>query len=252
MTIAFDAVSADTFSAANVASLTSAAFTIAGSDRALLAAMIAGAGSLAAHSAMKWGGSTGTDLTQVGTTLNVGSFGRMSAWRLTAPAAASQTLYGAYAANQDETAIGGTSYTGVDQTTPIGTPVTNVGTAAGSGAVNMTVNVTTTVGDLVWAVFYALDQNGNSPLLTPNGTPAATGRYEVEGAQLTYEAMQIQEVVATGTTTTVSCSIQPTSGSMNADWGVIAFVVNAATAAASGELPPLTMAPIAPPGWLRQ
>lgn len=252
MTIAFDAVSADTFSAANVASLTSAAFTIAGSDRVLFAAMIAGAGTPAAHSAMKWGGSTGTDLTQVGTSLNVGANGRMSAWRLIAPTAASQTLYGEYATNQDETAIGGTSYTGVDQTTPVGTPVTNVGTATGSGPTNMTVNVTTAVGDVVWAVFFALDGNGNSPLMTPNGTPTPTGRYEIEGAQLTFEAMQIQEVVATGTTTTVSCSIQPTSGSLNVDWGVIAFVVNAATAAASGELPPLTMAPVVPAGWLRQ
>ncbi len=251
MAIAFDAASADTFSSGNVASLTSAAFAIAGSDRLLIAAMAAGAGTPAAHNSMKWGGSGGTDLTQVGTSLNIGANARLSAWRLIAPTAASQTLYGAYAANQDETAIGGTSYTGCDQTTPLGTAVTATGTATGSGSTNMTVNVTTVAGDVVWAVFFVLDSNGNSPLLTPNGTPTPTGRYEVEGAQLTFEAMQIQEVVASGTTTTVSCAVQPTSGFQAVDWGVIAFVVNAAAAPPPAEAF-LTMAPMWPATWGRR
>lgn len=234
MTIAIDAVSADTFSAANVSSLTSAAFTIAGSDRVLLAGIASGAGTPVNPSGMKWGGSGGTVMAQIGTTLNVGSFGKLSAFRLTAPAAASQTLYGSWGSAQDETMLGGTSYTGVDQATPTGTATTATGTATGSGSTNLTVNVTTVVGDLVWACFFVLDSNGNSPLLTPNGTPAATGRYEVEGAQLGFEAIQIQEVVATGTTTTVSCAVQPTSGSLNADWGVIAFVVNPAAGGGGG------------------
>lgn len=232
MAIAFDAASPDTSSNANVSSLTSGAFTIAGTNRLLIGAMAAGAGTVAAHSAMKWGGSGGTDLTQIGSSLNVGANGRLSVWRLIAPTAASQTLYGSYAAAQDETMIGGTSYTGVDQTTPVGTSVTNTGTLSGAGG-NMTVNVTTAVGDVVFAAFFVLDGNGNSPLLTPNGTPAGTGRYEIEGAQLGFEALQMQEVVATGTTTTVSCACAPTSGSLNADWGVIAFVIQAV----SGNLP---------------
>jgi hypothetical protein len=235
VSVAFDAVSPDTSSNGNVSSLTSASWTVAGADRLLLGAMAAGAGSVAAHNAMKWGGSGGTGLTQVGSSVNVGANGRLSAWRLTAPAAAAQTLYAEWAAAQDETMAGGTSYTGADQTTPIGTPATATGTATGSGATNMTVVVPTAVGDVVWAVFFVLDGNGNSPLLTPNGTPTPTGRYEIEGATLGFEAIQIQEVVATGTSTTVSCAVQPTSGSLAADWGAIAFVVNAAAAGATAD-----------------
>ena len=234
MAISFDAVSPDTSSNAVVANITSSAFTVAGANRLLIGAMGAGAGTVAAHNAMKWGGSGGTALTQVGTSLNIGANARLSAWRLIAPTAASQTLYGEFAATQDEVAIGGTSYTGVDQTTPLGTAVTNTGTFSGSSGFNATITVTTVVGDVVWAVFWVLDGNGNSPLMTPNGTPSGTGRYEIEGAQLTFEAMQIQEVVATGTSTVVSCAVAPTSGTMTGDWGGIAFVVNSA----SGAPPP--------------
>ncbi|MDX2059939.1 MAG: hypothetical protein SFV24_19170 [Gemmatimonadales bacterium] len=234
MAIAFDAVSPDTFSNANVSSLTTGAWTIAGANRLLLAAMASGAGTPQNPSSCNWQGSGGTALTQIGSTLNIGANGKLSVFRLIAPTAAADTLYGAWGAAQDETILGGVSYTGVDQTTPVGTPVTNTGTLTGGGG-DMTVNVPTAVGDLVVAVFFLLDFNGNNPLLTPNGTPAATGRYDVEGSELGFEALQIQEVVATGTTTTVSCAAAPTSGSLSAEWGVIAFVVNAATGGGSPD-----------------
>lgn len=238
MSIVFDASSADTFSGAGVANLTSAAFTVAGLDRVLIGAIGTAAGSApTTHSNMKWGGSGGAGLTQAGATLDCGNNGRLSLWRLITPAAASQTLFGDWAATQDESVIGATSYTGVDQITPLGTPVTNTGVANG-GSQNMTVTITTVVGDLVWAAFWAVDANGNSPLLTPNGTPSGAGRYEVEGAQLVFEAMQIQEVVATGTSTVVSCQIAPTSGSLAATWGAIAVVI---TPVAAGSINPITI-----------
>lgn len=228
MAIAYDNVSPDTATQVAGTSLTSAAWTIAGSDRLLFGFIgTAAGGGGAAHSGMKWGGSGGTALTQIGSTLTVGSPGRLSAWRLIAPTAASQTLYGNWAASQDESCIGGVSYTGVDQTTPVGTPATNTGSFAGVTSGNATVNVTTVSGDLVVACFWVVAQSAADPQMTPNGTPTPTGRYECEGAQLTYEALQVQEVVATGTTTTVSC--QYSSGAaFSGDWGVIAFVVNAA------------------------
>ena len=229
MAIAFDTIPADTFGT-SAASIESSAYTMAGSNRCDFAALAAGAGTPAAHNAVKRGGSGGTDYTQCGSTLNIGSFGRLSVWRLVAPSTSSLTLYGAYAASQDEIAIGASNYTGVDQTTPIGTVFTNTGTATGSSPVNMTVSVTGIAsGDWVYAAFWAVDGNGNSPLMTPNGTPTPNGRYEVEGSQLTFEALQIQDAVSTGTSITMSCAIQPTSGSMSVDWGVIAFKIAAAT-----------------------
>lgn len=236
MAIAYDNVCTDTFSIAGVANLTSATFAIAGSDRCLFGFSHTSAGTPATHSGMKWQGSGGTALTQIGSTLSVGSFNRISAWQLIAPTAATDAIYGNWSASQDECSICGIDYTGVNQTTPAGTPVTNTGTWTGAGSTDMTVAITTAVGDVVLAIFCAFDGNGNSPLLTPNGTPAGTGRYEVEGTQMTFESVQVQEVVATGTTTTVSCAVQTTSGNASGDWGVIAFVVNAASGGGGGSI----------------
>lgn len=227
MAIAYDSVSPDTSTAAGASTLTSGAFTISGSDRLLIGVTAAAAASgRATHSGMKWRGSGGTALTQIGSTLDVGTGGRLSTWRLIAPDAVSDTIYGLLSDSDDEVAIGGVSYTGVDQTTPVGTPVTNTGTIVGSASGNMTATVTTTAGDLVVAVFWLVATSAANPDLTPNGTPTPTGRYDIETTQLGFEALQVQEVVATGTSTTVSCQYS-SGGSFSGDWGVIAFVVNA-------------------------
>lgn len=233
MAIAYDNLSPDTSSTGNVANLTSGSWSISGSDRVLFGFIGTGTGGTAAtHSAMRWNGSGGTDLTQIGSTINAGAGGRVSAWRLVAPTAASQTLYGLWSTNQDETAIGGVSYTGVDQTTPVGTPSTNTGVITGSASGTMSVTITTAVSDVVVAVFWMTCTTAANPTLTPSGTPTPTGRYEVEGATLGYEAMQVQEVVATGTSTTVSCDYS-SGGAFSGDWGAIAFVVNAASGGGS-------------------
>lgn len=236
MAIAYDNVSPDTSSTANVASLTSAAWTIAGSDRCLFGFIGTGTGGTATtHTEMRWNGSSGTLLSQIGTTLSVGTPGRLSAWRLIAPTAASQTLYGLWAAAQDETAIGGVSYTGVDQTTPVGTPATNTGTITGSASGTMSVTISTTAGQKVLAVFWVVTTSAADPQLTPSGTPTPTGRYEIEGAQLGFEAMQVQEVDATGTSTTVSCDYS-SGAAFSGSWGAIAFVVNEAVGGSSPVL----------------
>lgn len=233
MAIAFDNVSPDTSSAGNVSSLTSGNWTISGSDRCLFGFIGTGTGgSATTHSGMKWGGSGGTALTQIGSTVNAGSPGRLSAWRLTAPAAASQALYGNWAAAQDESAIGGVSYTGVDQAAPVGAPATNTGSILGAANGNMTVTIATAVGDVVLAAFWVVCFSAADPQLTPGGTPAGTGRYEVEGASLSYEAMQVQEVVATGTSTTVTCGFS-SGAAFSGEWAAIAFVVNPSSAAAT-------------------
>lgn len=227
MAVALDAVSPDTSSAGNVSNLTTGSWTIAGANRLLLGFIGTGTGGTATtHSGMNWGGSGGTALTQIGSTVNAGTQGRLSAWRLTAPAAASQTLYGSWAATQDESAIGGVSLTGVDQTAPVGTSASNSGSILGQATGNMTVTVATTAGDAVMAVFWLVASSAANPDLTPNGTPTPTGLYEVETTALQYEGMQVQMAVATGTSTTMSCGFS-SGAAFSGEWAAIAFIVNA-------------------------
>lgn len=223
MAIAYDNVSPDTVGSA-VTSVTSSAWSIAaGADRILVGFLASVDASPAAHSGMKWGGAGGTALTQVGSTYSAGLYTRLSAWRLIAPTAASQTLYGNVAASQGYLAAAGLSYSGVDQTTPTGTTATNSGSVTNSFGFDATVTIATAVNDVVLACFVIVDGNGSTPLMTPNGTPASTGRYDNESA---IYSIQAQEVVATGTSTTVSCNIAPTASNITGDWGAFALILN--------------------------
>lgn len=219
MAIAYDNVSPDTTGSG--ASLTSGAWTISGSDRLLLGFLGNASGPTREPTGMKWDGSGGTALTQIGSTLTIGSFGRLGAYRLIAPTASSLTLYGSFDGAADSAALGGDSYTGVDQTTPVGTPATNTGAIASSSG-DATVTITTTVGDLVVAGLYLYDNSFHSPASAPGGSPTPTERYEAGTAD---ELMAIQEVVATGSSTTVTFTVTGTT-TMDAFWGIIAFVVN--------------------------
>lgn len=227
MAVAYDNVCPDTFSTAGVGTLTSGAWTIAGSDRLAIGVMAsATGGTRQAHLEMRWRGSTGDLLTQIGTSLDIGPGGRMSMWRRIAPSAESNTAYGLLNAGQDEYAIGMLSYTGADQTTPVGTSVTNTGTCDGSGNGTATVNVTTTTGQMVVAAAWVVNaSSATNPTMTPAG--GSTGRYEIEGAQLGWEALQVIELVASSTTTTMSIDIA--SANASAPWGIMAFVVNSST-----------------------
>lgn len=227
MTIAYDNLSPDTSSTGNVASLTSGSWTMgSGSNRLLLGFIGTGAGSVASHTGMKWGGSGGTALTIVGSRLNIGSFWQLSAWRLIAPASGSSTLYGNWAGAQDESAIGGVSYSGCDQSTPVGTAVTATGSSTAAQA-----TVTTVAGDVVIAAVWTGATSAFNPTFTPVG-PSATARYDIAGSQLGFEGMCLVEAVATGTSTTVGATI-----STSATWGVIAFLVKAASAGGPANNP---------------
>lgn len=230
MAVTFDNVCADTFSVANVGSLTSANWTIGGANRAVVGFMGAGAGTRAVHSEMRWRGSAGELLTQVGTSLDIGANNRLSAWARANPTIATDTAFGLYAANQDETAIGMLSYTGVDQASPTGTPVTATGTTDTGGNATATVNVATAVGDMVVAGVWVGAATSSNPSLVAAG--GATLRYDITGTQLGFEGMAIVELVATGTTTTMSVTIS--SGGNTSPWGIIAFVIKAAVGGGIG------------------
>jgi len=175
---------------------------------------------------MKWGGSGGTALSAIGTVLSVDAFGKLGAFQLTPPAASTTTLFTQFAGTADEAAQGCASYTGVDQGTPNGTAVTNTGSIAATSGTATSGTVTTNVGDLVLAALFLYDNDFQGPTSAPTGSPTPTERYQatIGGDQV----MAIQEAVATGSSTTVSFAISGGGGALDAKWGIIAFVVNAA------------------------
>ena len=146
MAIAFDASnSAQTTSAAN---LTTPAWTCAGSDRILIAAMGWSAQTVPNYSVMKWGGSGGTPLTQIGSTV-VSTDWKCAIAYLINPATGSNTLYGELTGVTDEFCVGGSTWTGVSQDIPLGTPNNATGTSA-----TPSVNVSSASNDVVIDMMY--------------------------------------------------------------------------------------------------
>jgi len=232
-------------SVSNVGSLTNSAVTPTGAD-AVFGFSLTFAGTPAAHSGMKWGGSGGDAMTQIGATQAPAGAAsiRMSAWRLAAPVIAARSLYGSWASTQSGSAIVGAALSGVDQTTPGANLASGGGTVSNSTGFNATATVTTSAGDLVLAAFFIWDNNGSTPTMTPNGTPTPTDRVSVDG-NTTILSIQLTTIVATGASTTVSCAIAPTSSTISGQWGAIAFVVNAASGGASATSPPFPRKPLA-------
>jgi hypothetical protein len=204
--------------------LETASFAVAGSNRVLYVLAGSGAGTPVDPSAVKWGGSGGTSLTQIGTTLNVGANVKISLWRLIAPAATSSTIHVTWGSGQDERWIIGVSTKDTDQTTPNGT----LASATGSGT-GPTVAATTTSGNLVLDFMSWLDGGGSSFTVTDD---VPDSLQEIEGATLQYEGAGASRETAAGASTTTSWTI---SGGAGNDWGIFAFQVNEGTAPAVSD-----------------
>lgn len=215
MATTFDAAATPTFSAANVASLTSPSWTLTGSNLYVHAGVLSGANTPVDPSAVKVGGSGGTAMTQKGATQNVGANVKVSAWGLANAPAGSTTSYVSWASNQDETALVAASYAGVDTSTPNRT----VATATGSNA-TPSVAATSVSGDLVVDVAGFLDGNGAALTLTVGASQTSHG--EVEGANLTFEGLGTSHEAATTTSTTMSWTI---SGTPQQGWATIAYAL---------------------------
>lgn len=149
----------------SVSSLTTSAWAIAGSERLLVAGFGWSADPPPTYTAIKWGGSGGVSLTQIGSTLAAGSFFRMALAYLPDPVAASQTLYGQVSGVATELCLGGASYTGADPATPIGTAMTNTGSGTGT-TFSSTVDVPSAVDELVIDMSYAGSTFGATSTVT--------------------------------------------------------------------------------------
>lgn len=231
MAIAYDSVCPDTGAAGNPASLTSTNWTVAsGSNMAMFGFVGASTGGATPALSMKWRGSGGTSLTQIGSTLAFGTYSRIAAFQLVAPTAATDTTYAGLTNTPDEAGVGAISYSGVDQTTPNGTSSTNSGTGSGT-TFTPTITVSTTSGDKVLAGFWVLHYSGLAS--TPTCSTGGTVRYDLAYTITGFESLVAVEQTATGVSTTISLSATG-SASNGYEWGVIAYVITPAAAGGSG------------------
>lgn len=215
--------SVEAFSASASTTLETASWAVGGSNRYLLVFVGSGAGTPVDPSAVKWGGSGGTSLTQKGSTLNMGTNAKWSCWELIAPTAQTSTVHVTWGSSQDERWIIAISFTTTDQTTPTRTVATATGTSTAPS-----VNATSVSGDLVVDGVAFLDTDGGSRTLTVGASQ--TSRQEIEGADLVYEGAGVSTEAATGTSTTMSWSM---SGSGGRPWATFAMALIESAAAAA-------------------
>lgn len=217
MAVAFDGVNS---AQAVGASTLSVSITTSGANRYLLAnaGVSSGTGAPTYTSLTYNGVSMGTPLVNQTSTANL----RQVVSGLVAPASGANTLAITWSGAGDELALGGCSFTGVDQSTPIGTP----GTATGTQAASITVNASSAAGEIVIDALYV----GGSGAVAPNTTIAVgagqTSRWEQESIGAYSAGGQSTE--PGGATVTMSWTASATTY----DWAL--FAVGVKPAAAGG------------------
>jgi len=214
-------------------------FAVAGANRFLAAFVFSGAGSAGiTPSAVKWGGSGGTAMTQRGSTLSLGSFWSLSCWTLTAPTAQTSTVYADYGVAVDESSVIATSFTGVHQSVPLGTVTSKTNNFAGSVTIDLntredTLACTTISGDMMVDCIGVGTTGGSNPTISING--GQTSDQEYEGGTLSaYDAHGSSHLLASGTTTNSIWRVVDTT--QNAVWGMFALPLKQAGAGVSAAV----------------
>lgn len=188
------------FSAGNVASLSTGAFTISGADRYLEILAYSSAGAPQNVSAAAWDAAGVNEaLSIVEPHITSNTYFRSSKWALTNPTAGtSKIVTVTWGSNQDETLIIADSFVNVDQTTPTRTRPTPSQTSTSTPSLS----VTSVAGDLVVGAVAFNDAGSGSVTTISSG--AVTIREKIEGADLVgYESCAQGDVTATGTSTSV-------------------------------------------------
>lgn len=236
MAIAFDVAASTTTSyAASQANTTTGSYTIgSGSNRYAVGFGGTQTSAPAAATNLKQGGSGGTGYTGLHAGLSIDSFTNLRLFGLVNSATGSSTLYGDWAASKDEINIGSAHYTGVDQVNPLrnsGTPTTQTGTLSGSST-NCSITVTgTSAGDVVVAAFWADETSFH----TPSFTAGAGGTLRFANAGSSDTCCAIVEVIATGSSTTVT-AVCSSATTISGNWGAVAVAL--APAGSGATQPP--------------
>lgn len=145
-------------------------YTCSGSNRLLLVAVCYAAGNSRTVTGVTY---NGVALTSVGSLNNTtdGANNAVHLWRLIAPSTGSNTVTATISGPPATTVLVVASYTGVNQTTPLGTPTTG----SGSNAAQPSINVTSATNELAFDALCTL--NSSADTFTANGgqTKRASG-----------------------------------------------------------------------------
>ena len=188
----------------------------AGSRRLLEVWVMVTAGSPGTHNSVTWGG---VSLTQRGTTLSVGSFGRLSKWFLkeaSFPSGATGNVVATCSASQDQIVIMAMICNDVNQTSPYANASQT--TATGAAALSASLTVTSVTGALVTA-----------GVLGANSTTEATGISATSGTARQTQAVAGGDFASMGIATlaggspnvTQSWSFTMSGGDTMSDWGMV-------------------------------
>lgn len=203
----------------------------AGSNRLLEVYAFASDGSPAAHSGVTW---NGTALTQRGTTLNIGSFARLSHWFLKEanfPGGAANIVFTA-ASGQGAIQLFWIVHENVDQTSPFSNA--SQATNTGSNAFTATVTVTATVDQ---AVTHCVFGNNGSPDVTSIAINTGTSRQEKENFAGLFCGGAAGTATSAGPSVTPSWTWTMTGGDDMSSWGMVGDALTYTAPPAGGSTP---------------
>jgi hypothetical protein len=220
--------SAKKSSAVSATSLTTDAFAVGGANRVLYVMVGSGANTPVAANGVKWGGSGGTALTQIGTSKEFAEYGYQTLWRLIAPTAQTSSVYATWPSAQDERWIIAVAVEDANQTTPNNT-VAEIGVVSDTAP---TVNATSVSGDLVLDFASILHTGESSPYITEGASQTALQKFGA-GVIATTEDAGASWETAIGISTTMSWS---KSGGITGSC-IHALAVNAAASGGATAIP---------------
>lgn len=185
----------------NSTAITGTLTASAGSNRFLEVTVCVGAGSPDAHNGVTWGG---VALTQRGSTLTIGPYGRMSKWYLkeaSFPGGASGTVDVSLNASQDEVWVAAVLYNDVDQTNPYKNgSLTSPGAVTENNAASVT--VTSDATSLVTGSTWGIDLSGTVASIA---STAGTTRQEVDNFNSGgFEAGSVADIAGSSPNTVIS------------------------------------------------
>lgn len=191
-------------------------------------------GTVGDTTAFKFGGSSGTDLTQRGTDQSLGSpNANATVWDRAPGPSGSTSAYAAFSGPPQTAVIATALYTNVDQTTPVAGTADASGDTDSVSSLEVSVTVTGTVaGERVVAVFQFYSPDTDLAPASP-----------VSGSELRHSAVDtfvgilgiaIADTVATGSTTTVSVQLETNQTTCHFYWVARALRVTGASGGGGG------------------
>lgn len=223
----------------DIPDLTTAGVTTTGTDTLFIGGGLAGSfGGAIDTTAMRYGGSGGTLLTQAGTDQAVGglALASLNAWRIVNPATSSQTAYGLFSnALTQMSCVLGACYSGVDQTTPIGTPQQGTGSDGSGSITSLACSITATgltIGKRLVAIVGAFSTGVDITSYTAISGQGTLRDHAI--SVLAGTAIAIVDKVVASTSESIGAQVNITATGAQIDYAIIAFEINDAAGGGGG------------------